>query len=496
VSLARRVAVNTSALTLGRIAFALSGLVGTAVATRYLGPEVFGSLTLALVLVSIFAMIGDGGVYSAVSREITRAPERERALLANALGLGLAVAVVAALGALVASWALYPGADGALVRQGAAILVIQVLATALTGTAGAHLVAHQRLVPVAVASGAAALAFLVVLGLTLLLDWGFAGVAAAYATSATLVAAPIAVTWREHGVAIAADLAEWRQLARWAAPQGAIVIVSVLYFRIDSILLSFLGTDRDVAYYGLAYKVIEVLMFVPTYFMASLFAEFARGRRHSDELSGRAQAAFTLLQLAALPVLVVFTVFAAQVVRVVGGPEFAGAAAPLALLVAAMLPFYLGVLFSQALIAQGEPGRLLVLLLAVLAANVALNVLLVPSLGARGAALAVLLSEVAALAAAMVLFGRLARIPRPFRPGAATLAAAAALAVAVAVRLAGEAAGAPALTVLTAGVPLALAAYAGVLAALDAVPGEITDLLAPALRSTRARWASRRAPSR
>ena len=150
---------------------------------------------------------------------------------------------------------------------------------------------------------------------------------------------------------------------------------------------------------------------------------------------------------------------------------------------------------AQALIAQGEPGRLLLLLLAVLAANVALNVVLVPPLGVEGAAVAVLVSEVAALAAAMVLFRRLARIPRPFRPVAVGLATVAAFAVAGTVKLGADAAALPALATLTAGVPLVLATYAGALVALDAVPGEISDLLRPALRSTRARWASRRAPS-
>jgi len=482
VSLARRVAVNTSALALGRVAYALSGVAGTIVATRYLGPEAFSSLTLSLLLVSIFATVGDGGVYQVVAREIARRPEDEDRLLANTLGLGLVIAVAAAALALAASQLLYGDAGGLRVREGTAILLIQILVTALAGTANAHLTAHQRLLPVAVTAGVAALAFVVVLAAAVALDWGFAGVAAAYATGGLLTALPIVALWRARGVRVAASAEVWRDLIRWGAPQGAIVVVGALYFRLDSFLLSFLATDREVAYYGVAYKVVEFLMFLPLYFLATLFPVFARAERHTAALAGQSQAAFTLLQLAAVPVVLVFAGFADEIVLVIGGPRFAAAGPALAILVVALAFVFLNTLFTQALIAQGEQLALLALLLAILAGNVALNFVLIPPLGVEGAALAVLGSEIAALAVGLRLFRRLAAPPRPFEPVRVALAGFAGLAVLLGVRALADAADLPALVVLAAGALLVAGTYAGMLAALRAVPGELTDLLAPLRR--------------
>ena len=479
MELARKVAVNTANLTVGRLALAASGLVGTAVTTRYLGIDAFGSLTVALLLVSLFGTLGDAGVYQVVARELARRPQDEDALLRNTLGLGIAAAVLTTGLALLVTAVGYAGEERELIRQGVAILAVQLLFTGLGGTASAYLTAQQRLTPLAYSGILSSLLFMVVLGLAVGLDWGFPGVAAAYALGGVIGALPALWLWRARGLGVAFDRRMWRDLLRWAAPQGLIVALGVVYFRLDSFLLSFMSDREQVALYGLAYKVVEVLIFVPGYFVATLFPEFARAERGSEKLAGMAQAGFTLLQLMAVAIVIVFAGFASETVRVVGGPGFADAAPVLALLAAALVFLYVNTLFFQALIAMGEQRRLVGLVLAVLALNIVLNALLIPPLGAVGSAIAVLVCEALSVAIGAALYRTAARsAPRPFRVPQTLAAAAAGAAGVLAAKALGGLVDAPAIVVVGVGAPFALALYAGTLMALRSVPGELVDFTA------------------
>ena len=66
-----------------------------------------------------------------------------------------------------------------------------------------------------------------------------------------------------------------RQLVVRAAPQAGVYVLALLYFRFDTLLLSVMSTDSQVALYGVAYKVVEVIPFLPFAFMLTLFPEIS-----------------------------------------------------------------------------------------------------------------------------------------------------------------------------------------------------------------------------
>ncbi len=98
MTLARKVALTTASLVAGRAVAVLAGVVTVGLASRYLGLEGFGALTLAMSIVAFVALMTDLGLSTMAAREIAREPEREREILGNVLALGLAAAVIALLG--------------------------------------------------------------------------------------------------------------------------------------------------------------------------------------------------------------------------------------------------------------------------------------------------------------------------------------------------------------------------------------------------------------
>lgn len=489
MNLSQKVAYNTTILLASRVVVAGSGLAGVAVSTRYLGPAEFGQLTVAIVLVSVFGFLTDAGLYTVAARELAKRPDEERRILANVLAMGLVMSAGALACALLVTFLAYGGSGGRLVRVGVAILAVQMLASALGGTASAYLVSRQRAGPTALAATASSVIFIGLLLLTIQLDLGFSGLAGCFAVSGVVALLLPVLAVRGAGLGLQRDPALWRQMIAWALPQAGVLVLGVIYFRLDTFLLSFLSSASEVGRYGVAYRVLEVLTVAPIYLMSTLFPEIARQQAHSARLNEIVQGAFSSVALAAVPIVILFAVFAEEIVAVAGGPAYLDAAPVLQLLVAAVSLLFANTVLFQSLVALNRQRDLFVRLLVVLVVNVGLNIVLIPSLGATGAAVALVVSEAAALALALRAFrevGDVPRLRRPLRLAAAVVLTAATVFLLREVlpidrpdeRLGTSfiAALKPLATLVVAS-GVTAAVWAGALLLLDAVPGELRAAL-------------------
>ncbi|MFL5909273.1 MAG: flippase, partial [Gaiellaceae bacterium] len=416
LSLVRKLALNTSLLTSGRFFITLSGLVGTAAITRYLGQGAFGSLAAGLAFVSIALNLGDVGLFTVATREVARHPEDEPRLLSNAFGLALAISLSAMVLCVGLMFLIYPGADGAQTRDAIAILLVQLLVAAPGGVALVHYNVRQRALPLSAAATVSSFVFLVALFTVIALDGSFGFVAATYTLGAFVTAlVPVFLARGEIPLRPSRDPALWRRMIRAALPQSAVLIVGTVYFRLDLILVSVLSTSNETALYGLGYKVIESLLWLPGLLMFTLFPELAREDVGSSRLRELIQTAFSSIQLILLPLVVILVGFAPEIVRVVGGGGFEGAATVLRLLAVSMALGYFNVVFGLSMASLGEQRRLLRVLLASLAVNIALNIVLIPADGARGAAIALVSSEVLGVALGLLVYRDLGMVPRVYR---------------------------------------------------------------------------------
>ena len=274
----------------------------------------------------------------------------------------------------------------------------------------------------------------------------------------------------------------WRRMLAISLPLGAAMIINFVYFRLDALLLSILRSASDVALYGLAYKVVEAMIVVPSYFMTTLFPEIARMDRQSEQLRNVMGQALAIMEMIALPVLVLTVVFADEAVTLVGGAKFHDAAGALQLLAIGLAVSFPAGVYGHALVAMGRQAALLRTTGVALVVNAALNLVLIPLLGIYGAATSVAVSESLALAVMWRMYVAAAPPPVNF-PWARMALAGCALLVALAIKASLPLQGA---SLVAAGSAAALASYAGALVLLRAVPEAIhTQLLAPLLRPRR-----------
>lgn len=200
-------------------------------------------------------------------------------------------------------------------------------------------------------------------------------------------------------------------LLRESLPLASVNLVAILYLRADGVLLSVLSTTEEVGAYGLAYRIAGNAVLVALLFGNSAFSTFTRAWTSGyDDFNRVLSRSLSFMLLCAAPLLLAGILLGPDLVTLIASDQFTSSAGRvLQLLCVATAFLYLNFVFSQAIIAAHQQNFLLYSIIAALIVNVALNLILVPSMGAEGAGIALVLSELLSL---VVVGGWLRRITR------------------------------------------------------------------------------------
>ena len=188
-------------------------------------------------------------------------------------------------------------------------------------------------------------------------------------------------------------------LGRHLGPVGVFFAMScatTLYTQLDTVMLGFLQTDREVGYYHAAVKIKSILVSVVTSLGVVLLPRAAyyiqQGRRNQFEQM--AAKALRFVWLAAPPLAVYFILFARESILFLSGGAYAAAVLPMQIILPVLVLVGLtNVMGLQMLVPLGREKAVLRSELAGAAVNLAANFLLIPGLSSVGAALGTLLAE-------------------------------------------------------------------------------------------------------
>lgn len=430
-SVLRRVAWNTAAQGAGKAVILAIGLASVVITTRYLGATGYGKVALAFAFIQMLGILADVGLLTVVVREISRDPASTDRLVGNALVLrlvlSLALLALAALASLALSW-------DTQVRVAVLIAGVPFVLGLVNSALVAVLQARLRMDRAVVADVIGRAASFVALAVVVTLDAGFYAVVA---TAAVGALATLLVTWaivfREARPRPRAEREVWRRLLVLALPVGAALAVSELYFRLDTLLVSVFRPYDEVGLYALSYRMVELIGILPAIVMTSVFPLLARYLQESRELAARTvDAAGDVFVAIGAPIAAGGLVVAPDLVRLIGGDEFAGAAGPLRLLLFAVALAFVSGLFGHALIAGGHQGSAVRLGIAALVFNLVLNLALVPPFGIEAAAAVALASELLLVSGGLILVRRDLGLRPHFRLLWRAAAAAAAMAAVLA----------------------------------------------------------------
>ena len=376
-------------------------LVITVVAARQLNPDPFAILALAMATGWLLGVASDAGLSMHLARETARDARRGRQLMIDVVSLRAGLAFFAATIAVLLTPYLAPRHW----RMQFVLIVMVQLCGAVIETVAHYFRGLQRTEIESAIHTAHRLTTLV-LALIVLWWWrrlDYLGVAMLVpAVIAMLVSVAIALNLsgaREPGNP-GAGLAP-RQFFVQVFPLGAATLLSALYFRIDVFFIEQWHGFQQVGGYNAAFRLVEALRLLPAAVMAVTFPLLVQSR--DTELVRKIGGG---LGLAGAALAVVCALGAPAIVPLIYGAHYAYAAPSFAILSLALPLFFLNYALTHQVIGWDGQRAYLVIVVLALAGNIAANLVLVPSRGIVGAAIATLLTEMIVTAGCVYALAR------------------------------------------------------------------------------------------
>lgn len=380
-----------------RLVLLALSVVTLALLTRHLGPAGFGTVVTVVVVLQLFAPMADPGVSVLLATEGAAEPQRLPALAAAARRLARLSVLPVTAAAVTTVFVLFrdPG-----LRTGVVLASVGLAVTVLQPQWTGALQAQGRLGPASLGEAAGRVAYLCGVLLVVLLG-GDATIVLALGVLPPLVL--LAVTRTAARSALPPVLpvvtrSDVRALARRALPLGLSTLLFSVYFRLDTLLLAVLRGAEEVGAYGAAYRIVEVLLVLPSFLTAALLPVLARARAvdlaRTRRIAGQSAGNLAVLGLG---LAVAGPFLAAPLLALTAGAAYSQAAPALAVLLVGVGASFLTALWGTLLIVLSEAGFLLRFSCLNVAVNLALNLVLVPRIGLTGAAVSTLVTEVLAL---------------------------------------------------------------------------------------------------
>jgi O-antigen/teichoic acid export membrane protein len=399
-SLRRLVAGNTLSQLMGRAVSAIVIMIVSLLIARRFGPEGYGDFVKITTYVAFFYLIADFGLNAIYIQKSTEKTAADDVFLWQQLfGLRLvmsAVLVLVAMGLLLVFPQGIQQGYTPLVRMGILLLAPVIIAQAITTTTNAF---FQKLLRYDLATWAQNAGSLATLGtiffLYFLTEWpgaiqGIVGIFCGSVVTACI--ALLLLSRRRVRVFPLVSSSTMHNYLTSGFPLGLMLLFNLIYFHSDSVVLALTRSTSEVGIYGLAYKVFELPLVLPIFFMNSVYplivtASSGKKKTSSDLYS----LSMSFLLISALVIAIGLWVTAPLVVYV--RPDFLASVAPLRILSLGLPIFFISAFCMWVLIARKQQWVLLRIHAIAMAINLSCNVFFIPRYGYMAAAWITILSE-------------------------------------------------------------------------------------------------------
>ena len=266
------IAFNTLSQVLGKAIGASTVLVVSLVVARRFGTEGYGDFIKITTFVSFFFLLSDFGLNAIYLKNI-RDEWETLVLLRVAAGALLMVVALILVNVLPSGLSQSQGYSMS-VRLGIALFVPAIVFQGLITSANAIFQKHLRydFSTIALAMGSAGTLVVLWFLSTSRMSGPLIGTSAIIAGLIIHAAAGLCFAVRLRGYF------HWTFLGKKimsllipAIPLGAVLLFNVVYFHADSVILTLLRSTKEVGIYGLAFKIFELPLVVPVFFMNSVY---------------------------------------------------------------------------------------------------------------------------------------------------------------------------------------------------------------------------------
>lgn len=394
----KKIVRNSGFNMLGTMLIVPFNFVAMFLLARRLGAEPLGSFFTIFAICAVIHWIADAGTTTVMTRRIARFPHELRTIVAEAIGILLivcAISIVLFL-AVAVPW-MHFATD-----QRLSLSTLLVAAAAMAAR-------HSLEFGCNLFRGLERFEFeniarVVQTGLFLTFVWfgvypetggtfaAFVAFAASNVAAAALLWSILFVGWRCVGFCF-----RWHIIRHWwreSLPLGFGDVIRQLQMQIDTLLLSAFRPQAVVGLFGVAARPLQPLQLLPRIIVSVTFPMMSRAAQNDREAFSRTFAQTTnLLWIASLPISIIITACAKPLIIATAGPDFAGAAGPLMLLIWATGLMFVNAQHRFVLTALDSERKYWRLIIWSLGVKVLLEIGLIAAFGVYGACLGNLIGE-------------------------------------------------------------------------------------------------------
>jgi O-antigen/teichoic acid export membrane protein/acetyltransferase-like isoleucine patch superfamily enzyme len=385
---------NTGVSFIGQIVTWVSTLALTAAYGRFLGDVKFGELFFAISFVALVGFPIEFGFNQQIVRDVAQDPKKALRYPANVLLLKLALWATLFAAILGVSNVLgFAHEERLLVALCGCLLLI----SATGSTFGSiHTAAQRQVFP------AIGLVIEKGLGAIIAILWMRSGGGVIEAAYALLIGAAAGAIWqffwfvRLVGIRWTLDFHLVRDLVWQSVPFLTYGVLGVIYYRIDTVLLQALTSTATVGIYGAAYRLFDTLVFLPNIvIVAVMYPVMAKLSVNSEHMMKLAiEKSVNFLLVVGIPIMVGLIVAAPNIIGFLyHNDQFTPSIPVLQALAPGLAILYLNAVWTTALMSLKMEKQLPWIAGLALIFNLGGNLLLIPRLGAVGAAIVTSLTE-------------------------------------------------------------------------------------------------------
>jgi len=380
----------------GILASLISGLVYLAtvmIIAHKVSVVEFGKYSFVLAFAIFFQLVADAGLPRMMIREIAKNPEGFAPLVGAAVSLiWLASGVICLLVALIVPF-LHFGMD---VKVSALVMSFATLATFHAAGYSAVLRAFED-------NELNYLGYvlhkILLLGLILLairFQTGLVGFVSAHLVSNLLLwyFYHIVVSRLYSRITLRIDVPLWKSLIVAALPMGGGVMLRQLALQLDILILTWMTNLTTVGLFSGPYRISMALRVIPQTLSLPLYPLYSRTAHLSPERFREAyQWSMKFFALISIPFAAFFVAWSKPILRLALGDKFLPALPAMQLLGLGLVPFFLSTLFQYLFAALDQQRRFLISTCVGSALRILLLIILIPTFGFVGPAIAFVCAE-------------------------------------------------------------------------------------------------------
>jgi O-antigen/teichoic acid export membrane protein len=350
ISLVSKIAKNLSYQITSKVIGTILGLLSVGIMTRYLGQTGYGYYTSAIAFLQFFSVLADFGLQMTTTQLISKPLNNEKEIFKNIFTIRLLSSIIFIGISILVGWlSPYP----LIIKQGITIAGLGFAFIHLQTVFVSIFQHHMDMKAVAFGEISGRLALLGGVWLTAANNFSLHYMIWAVAFGAIV---NVGVLWRcatkYIKVRLAFDFSIWKKIWKTTWPLAITIALTLVYFRADTIVMSYARPQNEVGLYGATYKVLEILIQLPYLFLGLMLPLLTKFFLINKKLFETIiQKSFDFLIILSIPIIVATLVLGEKIMVFVAGNDFLISGNILRVLIFAVGLIFVGALFGYILVA-------------------------------------------------------------------------------------------------------------------------------------------------